>query len=127
MFESVDLAKVSQNAIEALEVNAQAKGVMLKYEGDESCYIKGNSSLLDELVYNLCDNAIRYNKPDGEVTVKVLKVPTGALLTVSDTGIGIPEKYQQRIFKAPEQLSVDAEKIHLCILLPLRLSDFDIY
>ena len=99
VFESVDLAKISQNAIEALEVNAQAKGVTLKYEGDDSCYIKGNSSLLDELVYNLCDNAIRYNKPDGEVTVKVLKVPTGALLTVSDTGIGIPEKYQQRIFE----------------------------
>jgi len=55
--------------------------------------------MLQEVVYNLCENAIKYNKEGGSVTVRVLPVEHQAQLTVSDTGIGIPREYQERIFE----------------------------
>ncbi|MCI8933796.1 MAG: PAS domain-containing sensor histidine kinase, partial [Clostridiaceae bacterium] len=54
---------------------------------------------LHSIIYNLCDNAIKYNKVGGEVKVSVEKQDAGALLTVSDTGIGIPPQEQERIFE----------------------------
>ena len=65
----------------------------------ESTIIKANPSLLEELIYNLCDNAIRYNKPNGSVTVKIETKEEGVLLSVADTGIGIDKKYRERIFE----------------------------
>ena len=55
--------------------------------------------MIEELLYNLCSNAIRYNKPNGQVEVSVTKNETGVLLQVYDTGIGIPQKHQERIFE----------------------------
>lgn len=97
-FESVDIYEICKRCVEALSINAQNKNVVLKLIG-ESCYVKGNGSLLEELVYNLCDNAIRYNKENGSVTVSVEPLESGARLTVKDTGIGIPDKYKDRIFE----------------------------
>lgn len=97
-FESVNLYEIAQRCVEALNINAINKGVTLNLIG-EQCYIRGKAQLVEELVYNLCDNAIRYNKENGNVTVTVTPLEKGASVSVKDTGIGIPEKYQERIFE----------------------------
>lgn len=97
-FESVNLYEIAQRCVEALNINAINKGVTLNLTGEE-CYIRGKAQLVEELVYNLCDNAIRYNKENGNVTVTVKPLEKGASVSVKDTGIGIPEKYQERIFE----------------------------
>lgn len=97
-FESVNLYEIAQRCVEALNINAINKGVTLNLTGEE-CYIRGKAQLVEELVYNLCDNAIRYNKENGNVTVTVTPLENGASVSVKDTGIGIPKKYQERIFE----------------------------
>lgn len=97
-FESVNLYEIAQRCVEALNINAINKCVTLNLTGEE-CYIRGKAQLVEELVYNLCDNAIRYNKENGNVTVTVSPLEKGASVSVKDTGIGIPEKYQERIFE----------------------------
>lgn len=97
-FESVNLYEIAQRCVEALNINAINKGVTLNLMGEE-CYIRGKAQLVEELVYNLCDNAIRYNKENGNVTVTVTPLEKGASVSVKDTGIGIPKKYQERIFE----------------------------
>ena len=97
-FESVNLYEIAQRCVEALNINAINKGVTLNLTGEE-CYIRGKAQLVEELVYNLCDNAIRYNKENGNVTVTVKPLEKGASVSVKDTGIGIPKKYQERIFE----------------------------
>lgn len=97
-FESVNLYEIAQRCVEALNINAINKGVTLNLTGGE-CYIRGKAQLVEELVYNLCDNAIRYNKENGNVTVTVNPLEKGASVSVKDTGIGIPKKYQERIFE----------------------------
>ena len=97
-FESVNLYEIAQRCVEALNINAINKCVTLNLTGEE-CYIRGKAQLVEELVYNLCDNAIRYNKENGNVTVTVTPLEKGASVSVKDTGIGIPKKYQERILE----------------------------
>lgn len=97
-FSSMDLYETAKKCVEALSINARLKNVEIRLHG-ESTFIKANGSLLEELVYNLCDNSIRYNKENGSVDVIVSKNDGKTVLTVKDTGIGIEEKYQQRIFE----------------------------
>ena len=65
----------------------------------ESVNIIGIRPVIDEMIYNLCDNAIKYNKDNGKVTVKISKCDSHAVITVKDTGIGIPKEHQQRVFE----------------------------
>lgn len=97
-FESVELSDITERCVQALEMNARSKNVKLIQKCDP-CRVYGNPSLLEEMVYNLIDNAIRYNKENGEVTVSTAASENKAFLTVEDTGIGIPKKYQSRIFE----------------------------
>lgn len=97
-FAATDIYEIAQRCVEALSINAQTKGVAMTLKG-ESTVIKGNSALIEELIYNLCDNAIRYNKPDGSVTVKIESDDKKVKLSVTDTGIGIDKKYRERIFE----------------------------
>ena len=76
-FESVNLYEIAQRCVEALNINAINKCVTLNLTGEE-CYIRGKAQLVEELVYNLCDNAIRYNKENGNVTVTVSPLEKGA-------------------------------------------------
>lgn len=100
LFEEVNLTELAADCVQSLQINAQNRTVRLQLDGPEApVYIKGNKSLLEELLYNLCDNAIRYNKPEGSVTVTLSPEACGAALQVADTGIGIPEKYRERIFE----------------------------
>jgi len=98
MFEMINLYNVAQTCVDMLQFSAQKHKVTLKLEGDE-CYVQGNKQMLDELLYNLCDNAIRYNNENGRVTVQVYPENTKTILVVQDTGIGIPKESQDRIFE----------------------------
>lgn len=97
-FSSVDIYEIAKRCVEALSASARLRGIDLSVEG-ESAFVNGNSSLLEELIYNLCDNAIRYNKENGSVIVKISSDEIGTTLAVEDTGIGIDEKYQQHVFE----------------------------
>ncbi len=94
----VDLYSISQNVTERLKEKAEENGIKIYLEG-ESAKIKGIPSLCDEIVYNLCENAVKYNKEKGSVTVCVKNLREGAELSVEDTGIGIPFEYRDRIFE----------------------------
>ena len=92
--ETVDLYAIAQENIETLKSAAMLRGVTVQLLG-ESVLIEANRALIDELVYNLLDNAIRYNRDNGAVSVRVSK----GTLTVRDTGIGIPKNHRDRIFE----------------------------
>ena len=102
-FESVDILKVANECRDMLEMSANQNDVKVTVSGETSLVL-GVPSELTELVYNLIDNGIRYNKKGGEVNVKVTApahTPDDAtvILTVSDTGIGIANEHQGRIFE----------------------------
>ena len=96
--ESVDLYDVANEVIEVLTVSAAKKQVELNLNG-ESCVINGIRRYLYEIIYNLCDNAIRYNKEGGKVTIDLNNKDGNIVLSVGDTGIGIPTEHHSRIFE----------------------------
>lgn len=97
-WETLDLHELSEDVLDSLRSTAAQAGVSLNLEGD-SALIKGVWALLNEMVYNLCDNAIKYNHPGGSVNVRTGLVDGAPFLQVSDTGIGIPEEEQDRVFE----------------------------
>ena len=97
-FSQVDLYEVAQERIEILRVTADKADVKIELHGEKTMVIS-NRSMLIELIDNLCQNAIRYNVPCGRVEVEIGKEGNKALLTVTDTGIGIPPEEQSRIFE----------------------------
>lgn len=97
-FEKVDLDKIARSCVDNLQMPAAKNKVRLFYEGEPNMVL-GREEMLSELVTNLCDNAIRYNYPDGYVKVSVHKVENQTVLTVKDNGIGIPKDQQDRVFE----------------------------
>ena len=97
-FENIQLNQVTETCVNMLQMNAEKHHVQISYTG-EPCQVFATKEMMEELVYNLCDNAIRYNIDGGKVFVSAKKAGNGVLLTVRDTGIGIPEKHQERIFE----------------------------
>ena len=77
---------------------AAKQQVSLHLEG-EHAVIRGVWQILNEMLYNLCDNAIKYNKPGGSVTVHIRRTADQVRLCVADTGIGIPYAHQSRVFE----------------------------
>ncbi|MDO4302475.1 MAG: ATP-binding protein [Bacillota bacterium] len=98
VLEMVDLGDAAQTCVDMLQISADKHKVQLCFEG-ESAVIMSNRHMIDEVLYNLCDNAIRYNKEGGRVCVGVKKKTDAVILTVADTGIGIPKEHQERIFE----------------------------
>ena len=96
--EECDLYLIAQNAVDSLSLAAEEAGVTVSLSG-ESARLNGVPQLLYGICYNLCDNAIKYNREKGIVSVSVRDGEQEAVLTVSDTGIGIPPEHQQRIFE----------------------------
>lgn len=97
-FSEVDLMESAKDVIERLSMKAEEKGVSMYLEGSHA-KIHGIPSLCNEIIYNLCDNAIKYNRENGSVIVKVADLHEGAELSVEDTGIGIPFECRDRIFE----------------------------
>lgn len=96
--EPVDLLAVSQETAENLQDAAAARGVTVGVTGQPSV-IPGVRRLIYEIVYNLCDNAIKYNRDGGRVDVTVAADADGSSITVADTGIGIAPEHQSRVFE----------------------------
>lgn len=97
--EDVDLYEIAQNCVNMLDIHAKKHGITLKCYGNE-CIVKGNKDMMEELMYNLCDNAIRYNISGGyvHITTRINNDNQGTII-VEDNGIGISKKNQQRIFE----------------------------
>ena len=97
--EEVDLMQICRDVEGHLSIRAKEQQVKMTLRG-ESCRIKGARQVLYEMIYNLCDNAIKYNRRDGEVEVTVSRGRNGrAVVSVADTGIGIAKEDQERIFE----------------------------
>ena len=96
--EAVDLLALSQEAANDLQAAAGQKNVSVSVEG-ESARVSGVRRLLYEVIYNLCDNAIKYNVEGGSVTMSVGERDGKAFVSVADTGIGIAPEHQSRIFE----------------------------
>ena len=94
----VDLYEISEDVKKRLKITADKKNITINLIG-ESAKIVGVQQILDEMVYNLCDNAIKYNKENGNVDIILTSTENHVKLTVSDTGIGIPTIHQSRIFE----------------------------
>ena len=95
--EDVDLADAATEGIESLALKAKKQNVALVVSGEGT--LSANRSQIVELFYNLIDNAIKYNKLGGKVTVEIGASQKQAKITVSDTGIGIPVEAQSRVFE----------------------------
>lgn len=96
--ETADLYEIAEEEVSRLRDEAEKKNVTLNLTG-EVAIVNGVSRLLHEIVFNLCDNAIKYNRDGGSVSVDLKASDDGAVLTVSDTGIGIAPEDRQRVFE----------------------------
>ena len=96
--EPVDLTAIARDVVQQLQNAAQRAGITLAVTG-ESCPMEGIPQLLSGIITNLCTNAIKYNRPGGKAEVSLKATSTEILLSVSDTGIGIPPEHQDRIFE----------------------------
>lgn len=96
--ERVDLYKTAKEAAKSLAKIAEKRGVTLEVTG-ETAEISAGESLIFEMIYNLCDNAVKYNKENGSVTVNVGNKDGAAFVTVKDTGIGIAPEHTERVFE----------------------------
>jgi two-component system phosphate regulon sensor histidine kinase PhoR len=97
-FENIDLYKIAQNCVNMIEINTKKNNINISLEG-ESSYILANKQMIEEVIYNLCDNSIRYSKKGGSIKVSVNKFTDKVILSVKDSGIGISKEHQERIFE----------------------------
>ena len=96
--EDIDLYELSDNCIYMLQMSAEKNNVILDLKGPHLT-VFANRQMLEEMIYNLCDNGIRYNKPNGKVEVSIRENNENVIFMVSDTGIGISEENINRIFE----------------------------
>ena len=96
--ETVDLYTLSLEIASRLSPQAQEKKIHFTVDG-EKAEITGVRKILDEIIFNLCDNAVKYNRSGGDVKVSVKNSADTVTVTVSDTGIGIPTAQQDRVFE----------------------------
>lgn len=97
--ETIDLFPMAQNCVDMLQIHAETHQVKLGLQGG-TCMVTANREMVNELIYNLCDNAIRYNNHGGSVAVRLGNCENGeGWVEVQDTGIGISREHQERIFE----------------------------
>lgn len=96
--EPLELSELGKNCLSMLKMQAQKQEVRLEFCG-EPVQMNGNKMLIEELLFNLCSNAVRYNKKGGSVTLTVKREQDHPVIIVADTGIGIPADQQERVFE----------------------------
>ncbi len=96
--EEVDLYALAESVVIRLQSKAWAAKVSLTLSGEKSV-LNGIPPVLSSIIFNLCDNAIQYNRENGSVSVEVMNEKDTVILSVSDTGIGIPKEHQERVFE----------------------------
>ena len=96
--EKVDLYALACETAERLKVDAAKKHVTVNVEGEKAEYV-GVRQILTDIIYNLCENAIKYNRENGSVDISVKENENNIVLKVKDTGIGIPQEHQERVFE----------------------------
>jgi len=96
--ETVDLYQLTKEIIERLMPEANKRGIEIDVSGESVEYV-GIRPVLDEMIYNICENAIKYNRENGRIAVWVCETLKGKKIIVSDTGIGIPKEEHERIFE----------------------------
>ena len=98
LIEDVDLFELTREIVSRLSLTAAQRNIHMELTG-ESVKIHGIRQILDEMIYNITENAVKYNKENGNVTIWVGNTLEGPKVRVSDTGIGIPKEHQSRIFE----------------------------
>ncbi len=96
--ESVDLFELSGDILKSLKIPAEKKNITLELQGKNTT-VMGSRKVIREMIFNLCDNGIKYNVDGGNVTVNVIDNVDCAKVVVSDSGIGIPKADRQRVFE----------------------------
>ena len=96
--DAVSLLKIAKSCKKRLSLKAKEKSIAFSVVG-EDYQIRASESMIEELIYNLCDNSIRYNKENGLLMVSIYKKADKIVLSVKDTGIGIPKEHQEHIFE----------------------------
>ena len=109
---TADLCAIARKTVDALQEEAKAAQVSVAAEiaADAVAWVQGDVAVLGIVATNLVENAIKYNRPGGRVTVGVTREPDAAILAVSDTGIGIPEEWLPQLFT--EFLRVKTDETH---------------
>ena len=97
-WETVDLHAMAEEVLRQLSPAAEKQQVTMMLEGSAGP-VRGVPQIVEEIIYNLCDNAIAYNRPGGSVRVTLTSKPEGERVTVADTGIGIPRELRERVFE----------------------------
>ena len=96
--EQVELLPLARDVAALLAAAADAQGVSVAVEGEPAAVL-GVRSVLEEMLFNLVENSIKYNKPGGKVRVSVVRTGEGVAVTVADTGVGIAPEHQERVFE----------------------------
>ena len=96
--EKVNLYQTARQVIEQLKSAAEKSSVEFILEGQD-VFIDGVSQILEEVIFNLCDNAVKYNRPGGRVVIRIQPENETVSFSVEDTGIGIPKAAQNRVFE----------------------------
>lgn len=95
----VNIAEIASDSVEMLSLGASKNQISVRYDGVQEAGVRIGKELAQELTFNLIENAIRYNRVGGSVTVRVLRENGKICFSVEDTGIGIPAEHQKRIFE----------------------------
>lgn len=98
-FTPFNLYGLANTVISSLQENAEEKNVAITLKGDEELTLTANMRMIDELLYNLLDNAIKYNREGGHITVSLTDMEGSVRISVTDTGIGIPKAALDRVFE----------------------------
>ncbi len=97
-FQEINLLEIIEVVTERLEPQLKERELKLSIEGQDT-FINGNKMMLEELVFNLCENAIKYNEEEGSISISIKELKDKVTLEVRDSGIGIPKEHHERIFE----------------------------
>ena len=97
-FSQIDLFSITKHILSNVEINAKEKDITIDLIGEPTT-IKGNQRMIEDLILNLVDNSIKYNKPKGKIFIEITSDNRWCIFKIRDTGIGIPENYQNRVFE----------------------------